>query len=325
MAAKISTFSFTKRLFEPIVWQPGISLVQAVLPDTLQSRLVGTFPEKVNSNRKQKTKESTMVARTQTATEADAAEGNAGATVSGRVEAGAGPEADRCVLDTAFGRAKYYISVIAAMATGMGAASQASGINWRSGSQGLELILNSGREQVHCQYANHDPGFERWTYINGVQHLLRGLPADLDPIEAAILHHAMPPALAEISAKPLAGNQQQDASCGIVRFSNNRNMVQAVIVFIIGLLHSVAISIIPKIAGLTAKAYELEQERRYVPRLTLAASRLLRILKGVFRRFASTAFGEALYTICVYAAEGVTGAATEFAQDMVAEMEMSGG
>ena len=47
---------------------------------------------------------------------------------------------------------------------------------------GLDLILNSSREYTaSCQSAEYDADFERSTYINGIQHMVRGLPRDLDP------------------------------------------------------------------------------------------------------------------------------------------------
>ncbi|KAK3307042.1 uncharacterized protein B0T15DRAFT_529024 [Chaetomium strumarium] len=331
MALRNTTVSFTQRFFETFVWRPGIGLAiglaESVLPENVQNCVLGTFlPEKRGSNTNHHTEESSKAARMQTVREADTTERNAGAMASEQVEAEAdvkteaGAEADRCMLDNAYARAKFYVSMVSYMATGMGVASQASGINWRAGSQGLDLILNSGREQVGSQYAghDHDPEFERWTYITGVQHLLRGLPADLAPVETAILHHAMPPAMADTTTKSFAPSQPQCACRGSV----NRNGVHVVIFFILGWLYSMFTRIIPEIVAFAGKAYQLEQERHYIPRLTLAASRLITSLDGAFRNLGHTAIGGALLSLFVYTAQGFMGAVTEFAEGM--QMEMSG-
>jgi hypothetical protein len=146
----MATVSFTHRLFKTFVWRPSIGLAtglaESVLPNALQDRVIGTFlPEKGASNADQHTERSDDPARMHTASEADTTERIAGAKVSERVEtesevdieADADADAERRMLDKAYGRAKFYVSMVSCMATGMGVAPQTSGINWRAGSQGM--------------------------------------------------------------------------------------------------------------------------------------------------------------------------------------------
>jgi hypothetical protein len=138
----------------------------------------------------------------------------------------------------------------------------------------------------------------------------------------AVLYHAMPPAMADIMMNPLAPSQPQCANRESV---NNRNGVHVAILFILGWLHSLFTWAIPKVVGFADKAYQLEQERHYIPWLTLAASRLITILGGGFRNLGHTAIGGAVLSLVLYIVQGLMGAATEFAEAVVvAQMEMSG-
>lgn len=73
-----------------------------------------------------------------------------------------------------------------------------SGIEWRCGRPGLELLISAVDESKNGavlrsgHVSSHDAGFERRAYLDGVSYLLRGLPQDLDENEVSILRRALP-------------------------------------------------------------------------------------------------------------------------------------
>jgi hypothetical protein len=73
-----------------------------------------------------------------------------------------------------------------------------SGIEWRCGRPGLELLISAVDESKNAavlrsgHMAPHDATFERRAYLDGVSYLLRGLPQDMDETEMSILMRALP-------------------------------------------------------------------------------------------------------------------------------------
>lgn len=82
-------------------------------------------------------------------------------------------------------------------------ASPDSGVDWKSGRPGLELLIcaveeaKGGAAMRSGQLSSHSARFERRAYIDGVSYLLRGLPQNLDEAEVFELRSALPPSVAE--------------------------------------------------------------------------------------------------------------------------------
>ncbi|KAK4151263.1 hypothetical protein C8A00DRAFT_36089 [Chaetomidium leptoderma] len=239
---------------------------------------------------------------------------------------------DRRALDLAFTQGKEFVSMVTSVAAILGSASVDSGVDWKSASQGLDLILNSSREYTtgyQSADAEYDADFERSTYINGAQHMLRGLPRDLEPGEAAMLHRAMPPALRAASAArtpPPApgrvGGQHRIATAGGgPGATTNQNMVHVLVLFCLCWLYSFAAWFVPKVARYGARIILAEQKHGYVPRLMVAASRFLHAVVDVLRWL-----GERWpFQWLEYVRQGVRGAVQEFGEKAVAREGFVGG
>ena len=94
-----------------------------------------------------------------------------------------------------------------------------SGVEWRCGRPGLELLISAVDESKNAAIArsglpsSHDPTFERRAYLDGLSYLLRGLPQDLDDAEATRLRRALPSSVA---------GTRMDASGQVVYSSQTR-------------------------------------------------------------------------------------------------------
>ncbi|OIW32123.1 hypothetical protein CONLIGDRAFT_641873 [Coniochaeta ligniaria NRRL 30616] len=77
-----------------------------------------------------------------------------------------------------------------------------SGIDWRCGRPGLELLISAVDESTNAavlrsgRRSSHNTTFERRAYLDGVSYLLRGLPQDLDETEVSVLMRALPSSVA---------------------------------------------------------------------------------------------------------------------------------
>lgn len=82
-------------------------------------------------------------------------------------------------------------------------AAPGSGVDWKCGRPGLELLISAMDESRGAaamrsgQSSSYNAGFERRAYLHGVSYLLRGLPRDLDEFEVFELRGALPPSIAE--------------------------------------------------------------------------------------------------------------------------------
>ncbi|KAL2023016.1 hypothetical protein VTK56DRAFT_3926 [Thermocarpiscus australiensis] len=213
---------------------------------------------------------------------------------------------DRRAAEGAFNGGKWFASKIAAVAAMLDSPSQGSGVDWKHGSQGLELILNSGREYVSNPSGDCNADFERATYINGVQHVLQGLPRDLEPAEAAMLQRAIPPALA-------ASVSLEDGGQNHARRQENRNWVHVIAFCLLCCLARLAALIGPKVVLLSSVAMRLEKEHKLGERAAVAAVRIFRALPDVFRWAGDSVPGRFVSAALGYTSQGVYAAIQEFA------------
>lgn len=79
-----------------------------------------------------------------------------------------------------------------------------SGIDWRCGRPGLELLISAVEESKNATsvrsglLSSHDSSLERRAYVDGVSYLLRGLPHDLGETEVTMLTKALPLSVAGV-------------------------------------------------------------------------------------------------------------------------------
>ncbi|KAL1842881.1 hypothetical protein VTJ49DRAFT_3898 [Mycothermus thermophilus] len=181
------------------------------------------------------------------------------------------------------------------------------GLDLDDGQQGNPAPFNasprhpeqSSRHQPHQQAITHasrttQDDSERLMYINGALHILRGLPRDLDPGEIAMLQRAMPPALAirqsgalqqhhPYGLTPAESWDDHHSDCG-GHNDGRRNLVHILVFALLCWLWSAAEAVVPWAAAAGRRAAHAEHEHGYLPRLMVAASRLLLALVELSRR-----------------------------------------
>ncbi|AEO55287.1 hypothetical protein MYCTH_2124224 [Thermothelomyces thermophilus ATCC 42464] len=230
---------------------------------------------------------------------------------------------DRRSVDVALAQGKWFVSIIASLAAVLGLPATSSGIDWKSASQGLDLVLNASREYItgqetrHNQHADHDAYFERSAYINGTQHILRGLPRDLDPAEAAMLHRSMPRALsASCNPPPAAAAGGWGWSGGRARRGgrrrSSRGKLQGLAMFCMYAVYSIAMWATPKLAGFGTRLVEAEQRHQYVPRLLMALAALLQVVVLALHWLSGCWPCQALLMLLNYALDCVRGVVFDF-------------
>lgn len=195
----------------------------------------------------------------------------------------------------------------------------------------MDLILNASRDYaarqniLHHQHphntSDYDAYFERTAYVNGMQHVLRGLPRDLDPAEAAMLHRSMPQALSNTTAGwPPPGKSPAAAAAvrGCSKGGGGRNKVQALALFCMYSMYSLTAWAVPKLASFGGRLVEAEHERQYLPRLLMALAALLEVVVVTLNWLSGCWPYQLLVMLLGYAVEGVRGAIYEFSSEKVA-------
>ncbi|KXX75450.1 hypothetical protein MMYC01_207583 [Madurella mycetomatis] len=229
----------------------------------------------------------------------------AGMVAARRTDQQAIPDSHAAI--TAFNGGKWFASTVAsAAALWAQSPNGSSGIDWKSGSQGLELILNSGREYVGSPNADYNSELERAAYINGAQYVLQGLPRDLEPAEMAMLHRALPPAVAASTSLPAAGNGQQTA-----RTPGSRNWVHAIALCWLWCISALIAWLGPQLVHYAHKAVQLEQEHKYFTRSLAAA---IRLICEIVRWTGDSKPGQVMSFAIEYTSQGVYSAIQEFAE-----------
>ncbi len=151
-----------------------------------------------------------------------------------------------------------------------------------------------------------------------MQHVLRGLPRDLEPGEAVMLHRAMPSVLAAES-QPAAGpgfeGKQGATTPG---GGGGQNVVQIFVLLCLCWLSSFARWIVPRAVAYGRRMVEAERKHEYFPRLLLAATALLHAIVQLLRCVGEFWPCRVVFLVLEYAAQGVRGAVYEFGERAVA-------
>ncbi|KAK3906297.1 hypothetical protein C8A05DRAFT_11980 [Staphylotrichum tortipilum] len=292
-------------------------MVGSVLPGPLRLRRTAATAAAPKDARQR-----TAVQRKASGTTAQVATGRSHSTVGSRLDK---PQVlpDRREFDLALTQGKGLASMVASTAAALGQPLEGSGLTdnppFRAG---LDLIFNASREYAAHQDADYHADFERSTYVNGVQHVLRGLPRDLEPAEAVMLHRAMPSVLAGESQAPAPGGGNGacegvfDGKRGTA--TNGQNAVHILVLLCLCWLSSFAAWIIPRAVAYGHRVVEAEQKHGYIPRLLLAATALLHAVVQLLRYLGEFWPCRVVFLVLEYASQGIRGAVYEFGERAVA-------
>lgn len=158
-----------------------------------------------------------------------------------------------------------------------------------------------------------------------MQHVLRGLPRDLEPAEAVMLHRAMPSVLAggESPQGRPAGDGGFDgkpgnAAGGGGAGGGGQNVVHIFVLVALCWLSSFAAWIIPRAMAYGRRVVEAEQKHGYIPRLLLAATALLHAIVQLLRCMGEFWPCKVVFLVLEYASQGIRGAVYEFGERTVA-------
>lgn len=173
-------------------------------------------------------------------------------------------------------------------------------------------MLTSSHEFASRQAADQDTQLERSAYINAVQHVLHGLPHNLNAAELAMLQRALPHSLARLNTWWRGPNGQQQEG---VLARGQRNVVQNVLVVVLYWLYFLAMWF--ESVGLMVIA--VERQHAYASRLLLAAFNLACIAGRWLRTWSEFWPCRILLAMLKYVAVGALGAFFEVWERVVAE------
>lgn len=144
--------------------------------------------------------------------------------------------------------------------------------------------------------------------MNGALHVIRALPPNLDPGEAAMLYRAMPETLVDAAAAARGVNGQKGTAAARGR---NQNVVHGLVLFCLCWLYSSAEWVIPKVAVYGSRLVKAEREHGHLRRLA-------RSIVEVLLWFGACWPCQTFQLMFEYAAQGVCGALFEFGERAVA-------
>lgn len=179
---------------------------------------------------------------------------------------------------------------------------QQSGLDWKCGQLGLNLMGTSLRE-ANQDAAMRSPSFERKAYIDGVSYLLKALPQDLDESELAVIRRSLPKTM-----------EEQNGQGRLTNGPENPNLlhrsIQRVVVKIFILLHL----IMPYVIFFFRQAAQLERKYKVSENVVGQAMDLANAfgrgsvtLSGAIFNMGDGKVGQALASACSWALEGVAG------------------
>lgn len=181
----------------------------------------------------------------------------------------------------------------------------ASGVDWRCGGQGVDLITNAGRESRCGIGAEYNSPFERTAYVDGVSYMLRGLPRDLDETEVAVLRRSMPEPLAD--ALPGSSMPREHKR----RPLREGNFVHNLLFNILMFLHVWICWAMPHALYLAGELMRFERANKITEHVLSAVVTAVNAL----RRIGDGIAGQVISDVCEYMAQGISGALKEFAQE----------
>ncbi|KAH6631807.1 hypothetical protein F5144DRAFT_629763 [Chaetomium tenue] len=232
------------------------------------------------------------------------------------------PSHKQRTLDLGLAQAKGFVSMVASEAAISDPPAVGSNVNWRFVTRGMDLVLTSSHEFASREDADPNIQLERSTYINGAQHILRGIPRNLTPDESAMLRRALPRSLAQPDTGPISwwrrlNGQPQDAApaAGGAGGRGQQNMVQSLLAIVLYCLYVLAM----RLENLGVKVLAAEREHAYASRLLLATFDLACLAVRMLRECSELWPCQTLLGILKYVAVGVLGAFVEVWERVVVE------
>ncbi|KAK3379916.1 hypothetical protein B0T24DRAFT_696023 [Lasiosphaeria ovina] len=225
-----------------------------------------------------------------------------------------------------FSKAKSVVSALR-MPTPMPIASSPSGVGWKMGKQGLNLIMSSGQEAVYgtvcagqataAAPGDYDAQLERATYIDGVKYLLDGLPRDLDGAEVAGLRLAMPAELVDSVALLDEDPQTRHRRARQKRSTSteDRSLAHSCMMFVLGWLVSCLSWCRPLFFLWAAAVLRVEREFKLAEKIMRFAVVLAREVCEAVVTVSNSPTGHAMSDALGFASDGVSGFLYEFARD----------
>lgn len=173
-------------------------------------------------------------------------------------------------------------------------------------------MLSSCYAFASGQTAGQDDPFERLTFINGMQHILRGAPRDLTADEVAMLHRALPHSVAYPDTEPVGWrrpNEQQQEHAGAG--GRRRNVVHSVVLIYLYWLSIFATWLGAVGLEVGRKVVEAERRHAYIQRLLVEAYRLSCITVRKLHEWSEFWPCQILLQVLKYVGVGVLGAFLE--------------
>lgn len=186
----------------------------------------------------------------------------------------------------------------------------------------MDLVLVSSHEFASRGDADPDIQFERSTYINGAQNILRGIPRNLTPDESAMLRRSLPRSLAPPDTGPASwwrrlNGQPQDAApaAGGAGGRDQQNMVQSLLAIVLYCMYVLAM----RFENLGIRMLAAERQHAYASRLLLATFDLACLAVRMLRVCSEFWPCQILFEMLKYFAIGVLGAFVEVWERVVVE------
>ncbi|KAK5660228.1 hypothetical protein OQA88_12762 [Cercophora sp. LCS_1] len=183
-----------------------------------------------------------------------------------------------------------------------------SGVDWRYAKQGLDLVINSGRESnPHPRSDYHyNSAFERSSYVTGVGYLLDGLPRDLDDTEVMMLQRSIPPSLAD-SLEFQDARRRGDA--GMQRPERQRNLVHMIVLHVLMTLQAWICWALPHVLFFLGETMRVEREYKVTQTLLAVATAWFNAVRSMGDGLAGQIVADAFR----YTTKGVESALKDFA------------
>ncbi|KAK3943879.1 hypothetical protein QBC46DRAFT_376517 [Diplogelasinospora grovesii] len=193
-----------------------------------------------------------------------------------------------------------------------------SGVDWRCGQLGMDLLLNASQEHEYTQ--QHDNTslviFERQAYLDGVSYLLKGLPANLEEVEVTRLRNSLPPSLRHTDRPEYKGSNGVDGYVGGEgrEEKGRKNVVHRGVLFILVCLLAWVRWIAPYFFSFVSEM--MRYEREYKVSNNIFGTTMAGFSVGVeaIRKLGDGVAGQLLAGALDYTATGVSGALREFAE-----------
>ncbi|KAK2067505.1 hypothetical protein P8C59_001242 [Phyllachora maydis] len=189
---------------------------------------------------------------------------------------------------------------------------RASGVDWRCGRQGMDLVVNAVHESKGHMAPGYNPRFERAAYLDGVAYMLKGLPCDMDETEVAVLRRSLPGNVTERVPVVSINNGVCVPDGGD---ASGRNVVHSSLLFVLVYFLACVRFVLPYILLFFSELMRYEREYKVSENVLGTTMAGFTVGLGAMRRFGDGMAGQVLAEAFDYTAEGVSAALKDFAKE----------